>query len=169
MPRKATAKKAEVDQIGDPASEELVETKAPEEPVQGEEEVKTQERPVGPQTVEELVNDLILTVRGMGAKVDRSRMLAVVDLASRYVAAGQEFRQLFVQATDLAVTISLVETLKSNYGGSASPKTLASFQVPSTKTECYDRINQRFFGFKPEKNLKDGEYLLTLLKTTKTA
>ena len=121
---------------------------------------------VGDSDLEQMVNEVVLLVRGLNAKVDREKMLSVIDLAERGVHHGREFRQLFIQANPLTITIRLVETVKSSYGGGTQNKTLSGFQVPVYEMKSYERLYRRFFGFTPESNLKLGEQLVDGLKQT---
>lgn len=160
----AAAKKTSTkDEIGDPEVNEVEESRHDHEPPEGwggDEPVE------GNTTIEKRVNEVILLMRGLSAKVDRQRLLSVCDLADRGVHHGREYRQLFVQADPMAMTVRLVQTVKSAHGGSTKSETVAGFVVPVTEVNAYHRLHRRFFGYNEETNSLNGERLVDSLRQT---
>jgi|TARA_R110000851_G_scaffold51968_1_gene123043 hypothetical protein len=122
--------------------------------------------PVPPTTIEELVDQVIMGVRGYGAKFNNDKTLSVVDLASKGAQQGVTYRQLHVQADQGYISIALRETFKSTHGGQEQTKTLSKVSVPVYETKAYSKLQSRFFGYSTTKNVNEGVALLDILRKT---
>lgn len=122
--------------------------------------------PSAPKTMEDLVDQVIENVRGYGAKFNKTRTLAVVDLASKGAQQGVTYRQLHIQADQGYMSVSLRETFKSSHGGQEQTKVLSSFSIPVYETKSFSKLQSRFFGYSTTKNVDEGVLLLDNLRKT---
>jgi len=117
-------------------------------------------------TVESTVKDLIKAVTGFAAKFNNQRTIAVVDLGIKGAHQGTSFRQLFIEASQGFLTVSIQEGFKSAHGGNEQRKPLMSFVVPTSEYKAYELLQARFFNYKKEANLEQGAFLVDTLKKT---
>jgi len=113
-----------------------------------------------------LVWGIINACRGYNAKFNAERTLAVLDLGTQGAHQGTKYRQLFVEATQGFMRLSLREGFSSAHGGEAQRKVLFSFSVSVAETELYAELQTRFFGYNEARNLGDGVVLLDALEKT---
>jgi hypothetical protein len=117
-------------------------------------------------TVESMVTNIISAITGYSAKFNNERTMAVVDLGTKGAHQGTNFRQLFVEANQGFMKITVQEGFKSAHGGNEQRKPLMTFLVPTSETEAYEMLLVRFFNYKKQANLEQGEFLLDTLKKT---
>lgn len=117
-------------------------------------------------TVESVVKDIIKAVTGHAAKFNNQRTMAVVDLGQKGAHQGTSFRQLFVEANQGFMKITIQEGFKSAHGGSEQRKPLMTFMVPTSEIVAYELLQARFFNYKKQHNLEQGAFLVdTVCKT----
>ena len=151
MPRKAATKET---------VEEAVEENTVESTV---EDTLT---PPQPENVTVMVQRIIDTVKGYNAKFNNERTLSVVDLGTQPAHQGTRYRQLYVEALQGLMVISLREGFKSVHGGNEQRRVLARVVVPVTETEAYHALLRRFFAYSEAKTLEDSNFLLNELTVT---
>lgn len=117
-------------------------------------------------TVESVVRDLIKAITGYSAKFNNERTMSVIDLGTKGAHQGTNFRQLFVEANQGFMRITIQEGFKSAHGGNEQRKALMSFMVPTSEIEAYELLQIRFFNYKKQHNLEQGAFLVETLGKT---
>lgn len=119
-----------------------------------------------PTSIIELVDQLIDSIKGFGAKYNHDKTLSVVDLANKGSQQGTTYRQLFVRANQGYMNVSIIEAFKSSHGGGEQGKTLFKFDVPISEAEAYLKLQVRFYSYSESDNLTNGFQVLDLIRKT---
>ncbi len=117
-------------------------------------------------TVDTIVDSILKEISGFTVKINKEQGLSVVDLKHRQEAQGVKFRQIFVTRTGGSLTVALVETFKSTFGGTEAKRTLNTFTVSVSNIEAFTKLENRFFNYNNERNLEEAKFFLTELETT---
>lgn len=117
-------------------------------------------------TVDTIVDSILKEISGFTVKINKEQGLSVVDLKHRQEAQGVKFRQIFVTRTGGSLTVALVETFKSTFGGTEAKRTLNTFTVSVSNLEAFTKLENRFFNYNNERNLEEAKFFLTELETT---
>ena len=117
-------------------------------------------------TVDTIVDSILKEIAGFTVKINKEQGLSVVDLKHRQEAQGVKFRQIFVTRTGGSLTVALVETFKSTFGGTEAKRTLNTFTVSVSNLEAFTKLENRFFNYNNERNLEEAKFFLTELETT---
>ena len=129
-------------------------------------ETGTETKTTDNSTVLSIVEGIIKAVTGYAAKFNNDRTMAVIDLGMKGAHQGTNFRQLFIEANQGFMRISIQEGFKSAHGGNEQRKPLMSFMVPTSEYKAYEMLQVRFFNYKKAGNIEQGLFLVDTLQKT---
>jgi hypothetical protein len=124
------------------------------------------EQPPNSDKLKDIVDELLRLVSHKKVRINHEDQSAGVDLGSRGMPSGLQYRQLVVKADAGFIAVRLIEGFKPMHGGSEQRKTLYSIVVPVGEAKAYGALQRRFFGYDLAVNVDNGKVFLDMVVET---